>query len=146
MTADPRRSKRASGWEKVARPAERAVAVMQACGDCFFVERFESRWGTEAMQQLLEAKVVRLLPKVQVLILDPQYRVEDQWELRFGEEHGKAALRRYVERRQRAQLANYRGALADVRSGELEAPAAVVRDWRRTYRRLQQQERRRLSA
>lgn len=96
-----------AGWEKLSRPAERAVAVMQARSNCFYADRFESRWGTEAMRQLLAAKVMQLLPKSRVLILEPHYRVEDQWVLRFAEEHGEAALRkclRQLRRRRRVGM------------------------------------------
>ena len=88
------------GWEKCAHPAERAVALMQAGSNWGYVERLERRFGEGIVQELLDAGVVRLLPKVGVVILEPPLSVPDQWQLEAKRLKGAAWLRREIRRRQ----------------------------------------------
>ncbi len=49
-----------SGWERVANPAERAVAVMQSRrGNGMWVHHFKSRWGPETMWELVFSGVLQ---------------------------------------------------------------------------------------
>ncbi len=107
-----------SGWEKVARPADRAVAVMQSRSNWFYTDRFERRWGEDTLQQLFECKVVSQ-PVRNILHLEPPYRVREQWELEYAETHGEAGLRTEFARRLRVRIRSLEQTLADVESGEL---------------------------
>ena len=91
----------AGGWEKCDRPAERAVAVIQAHSNYFHADFFKSRWGKRALDELLEAGVLRRFPFGR-LSLEPRYRVASQWKLEFAQEHGEAALRKELTRSHRA--------------------------------------------
>ena len=88
----------ASGWERVSNPAERAVAVLQARSNIIYAELFESRWGRDLLKELIYCGVVCLYPKVRVVVLEPPFRVRDQWELRYAKEHGENGLRKHLER------------------------------------------------
>ncbi len=86
-----------TGWEKVANPAERAVAVMQAQGNSIYPHHFENRWGVEAKWQLIEAGVMHysvLFGLVELLRLAPEFCAPDPW------------LERLEERRRQAEGAN----------------------------------------
>ena len=79
--------------------AEWAVAVMQSRNNCFYVEHFDARWGTEARDALIGSGLVQLLPEVGVLVLAREFRAPEQWMLRYAEQNGEDALRRELRRR-----------------------------------------------
>ena len=65
-----------SGWERVANPAERAVAVMQAKGNSIYPHDFQNRWGVETKWQLIGAGVMHyqvLLGLIEILVLAPEF-------------------------------------------------------------------------
>ncbi len=81
-----RGSERMTGWEKVANPAERAVAVMQVLpGNSMWVHQFKSRWGPEAMWELIFAGILRyqvLLGVAEAVVLAPEFCAPDSPQLR----------------------------------------------------------------
>lgn len=124
------------GWESCARPAERAVAVLQAADNWFRADRFESRWGREALKELLDARVLRLFPKLRFLSLEPKYCVRDQWQLRFAEEYGEAGLRKEIESQQRDRMTYLKDLLSAVGRGEFRLKPRSLRIHKRNYRKL----------
>ena len=55
-----------------------------------------------------------------ILHLEPEYRVLEQWEMRYAEVHGEAGLRREFARRLRSRIQGLEQTLADIQSGELQ--------------------------
>ena len=109
-----------TGWEKVANPAERAVAVMQSRDNWFYFTHFRSRWGEDTLQELLESEVVRR-PLVNILQLEPEYCAREQWELGYAKMHGESGLRKELRRLLRERKRILERNLAEFESGELES-------------------------
>ena len=86
------------GWEKCARPAERAVAVLQSHSNVFWSSRrFVNRFGKETLEELADAGVVQDASSWAV-VLEKPYRVRDQWQLEYARKHSEDGLRRELER------------------------------------------------